>query len=88
MDKAWSRDASLGDCCQVKVKAEVVPDREAMDRISKGKVQTEDPSAPLNVLLWTDKKGYREKEKSRFTSGETNRSTPGFCIRRRKGVFS
>ena len=63
MSRSWYRDASLGDCCQVKIKAEVIPDHEAMDRISKGKGQVDDPSAPLNVQLWTDKKEYKEKEK-------------------------
>lgn len=61
--RAWYKDAALGDCCQVKIKAEVIPDNEAMERISKGKGQIEDPTAPLNVQLWTDKKGYKETEK-------------------------
>lgn len=60
---SWYRDASLGECCQVKIKAEVIPDHEAMDRISEGKSHVDDPSAPLNVQLWTDKKEYKEKEK-------------------------
>jgi hypothetical protein len=63
LSRAWYRDASLGECCQVKIKAEVIPDNEAMDRISKGKGQMDDPSAPLNVQLWTDKKQYKESDK-------------------------
>jgi hypothetical protein len=63
LSRTWVRDVSLGDCCQVKIKAEVIPDNEAMEKISKGKGQTDDPSAPLNVQLWTDKKDYKEKEK-------------------------
>jgi hypothetical protein len=63
LSRTWYRDVSLGDCCQVKIKAEVIPDNEAMEKISKGKSQSEDPSAPLNVQLWTDKKDYKEKEK-------------------------
>lgn len=59
----WYRDPSLGDCCQVKIRAEVIPDNEAMDRISKGKTLLEDPLAPLNVQLWTNKKRYKESEK-------------------------
>jgi hypothetical protein len=62
-NKAWYKDAASGDCCQVKIKAEVIPDNEAMERISKGKGQTEDPSAPLNVQLWTNRKQYKETEK-------------------------
>jgi hypothetical protein len=61
--RSWVKDASLGDCCQVKIKAEVIPDNEAMDRISKGKGQIDDPSAPLNVQLWTDKKEYKKGDK-------------------------
>jgi hypothetical protein len=64
MNRSWYKDVSLGECCQVKIKAEVIPDYQAMERISKGKGQiADDPSAPLNVQLWTDKKGYKEKEK-------------------------
>jgi hypothetical protein len=63
ISRSWYRDASSGECCQVKIKAEVIPDNEAMERISKGKGQAEDPTAPLNVQLWTDKKKYKETEK-------------------------
>jgi hypothetical protein len=63
LSRSWYRDASLGDCCQIKIKAEVIPDNEAMDRISKGKGQADDPSAPLNVQLWTDKQQYKEGDK-------------------------
>ncbi len=63
LSRAWHRDVALGDCCQIRVKAEVVPDNEAMERISKGKVSSEDPTAPLNVQLWTDRGEYKETEK-------------------------
>jgi hypothetical protein len=63
LSRAWYKDAAIGDCYQVKIKAEVIPDNEAMDRISKGKGQTDDPSAPLNVQLWTDKKEYNKGDK-------------------------
>ena len=39
ISRSWYRDASLGECCQVKIKAEVIPDNEAMERISKGKAR-------------------------------------------------
>lgn len=61
--RSWYKDAALGDCYQVKIKAEVIPDNDAMERISKGKGQIEDPTALLNVQLWTDKKEYKETEK-------------------------
>jgi hypothetical protein len=63
LTRTWYRDLSLGDCCQVKIKAEVIPDIEAMERISKGKGQMNDPSAPLNVQLWADKKDYKKGDK-------------------------
>jgi hypothetical protein len=63
LSRTLYRDVSLGDCRQVKIKAEVIPGNEAMEKISKGNSQSEDPSAPLNVQLWTDKKDYKEKEK-------------------------
>lgn len=63
VSRSWYRDASIGECCQVKIKAEVIPDNEGMDRILKGKGQTEDPSAPLNVRLWTAKKEYKNGDK-------------------------
>jgi hypothetical protein len=34
-----------------------------MQKISKGKGETEDPSAPLNVQLWTDKEEYNKGDK-------------------------
>lgn len=63
LSRTWYKDATLGDCCQVKIKAEVIPDNEAMEKISKGKGQAEDPSAPLNVQLWTDKQEYKKGDK-------------------------
>jgi len=65
LERSWYRDASSGDCFKVKIKAEVVPDEKAMARISKGTEITDDPSAPLHVQVWTDKKEYRQSEKIR-----------------------
>ena len=66
LERSWYRDASSGDCFKVKIKAEVVPDEKAMARISKGTEITDDPSTPLNVQVWTDKKEYRQSEKIRI----------------------
>jgi len=63
MSRTWYRDVSLGDCCQVKIKTELIPDNGAMGRTSKGKGLFDDPSAPLNVQLWTDKKEYKKGDK-------------------------
>jgi len=63
LERAWYKDSSSGDCFRVKIKAEVVPDDGAMSRISKGQGVMDDPSAPLQVSLWADKKEYRQSEK-------------------------
>lgn len=63
LERTWYKDASSGDCFKVKIKAEVVPDDQAMSKISKGQGVTDDPSAPLHINVWTDKKGYRQSEK-------------------------
>jgi hypothetical protein len=41
----------------------VVPDEKAMAKVSKGTEMSDDPSAPLHVQVWTDKKEYRQSEK-------------------------
>ena len=66
LQRSWYREASSGDCFKVKIKAEVVPDEKAMASISKGTEITDDPSTPLNVQVWTDKKEYRQSEKIRI----------------------
>jgi hypothetical protein len=63
MERGWYKDASSGDCFRVKIKAEVVPDEQMMARISKEKEAKDDPSAPLQISVWADKKEYRQSEK-------------------------
>ncbi|MDI6688018.1 MAG: DUF4384 domain-containing protein [Desulfobacterales bacterium] len=58
IEKGWYKDAKSGDCFMVKIKAEVIPDEKAMEKVSKRKDVADDPSAPLYVGLWTDKKEY------------------------------
>ncbi len=62
MDRTWSKDAALGDCCRIRIQAEVIPDKDAMEKISKANTQSEDPSAPLTIRLWTNKRQYKERE--------------------------
>lgn len=61
IEKGWYKDATMGDCFKIKIKAEVIPDEKAIEKVSKG--VTDDPSAPLSVKAWTDKKEYRDGEK-------------------------
>jgi hypothetical protein len=62
LGKTWYKDPSSGDCCRIRIKAEVVPDAEAMAGLGKS-AAADDPSAPLNVKVWTDKKEYRNSDK-------------------------
>ncbi len=61
--KGWYKDSSAGDCYKVKIKAEVIPDEKEIEKISKGSQVADDPSAPLSVNVWTDKKEYKSGEK-------------------------
>jgi len=63
LEKSWYKDQAAGDCYKIKIKAEVVPDEKGMERISKSKDAADDPSAPLAVKVWTDKKEYKAGEK-------------------------
>ncbi|MEA3415474.1 MAG: DUF4384 domain-containing protein [Thermodesulfobacteriota bacterium] len=66
LEKSWYRDANAGDCFRVKIKVEVIPDEKAMNKVSKTKDFADDPSAPLHVRLWTDKKEYERGDRMRI----------------------
>ena len=66
LEKTWYRDPSSGDCFRIKIKAEVLPDEKIMTKIAKEKGSADDPSGPLNVQVWTDKKEYGKGEKIRI----------------------
>jgi len=62
IEKGWFRDPLSGECFRLKVKAEVLPD----EKIIKGQAKEaafDDPTSPLNVRVWTDKKEYNNSEK-------------------------
>ena len=61
IERTWYKDPSSGDCFRVRIKAEVFPDSRMMNRVEKG--ISVDPSGPLFVQAWTDKKEYKESEK-------------------------
>lgn len=63
LEKRWYKDASMGDCLNVKIKAEIIPDEKALEKISKSKNMNDDPSAPLNLQIWAEKKEYKQGEK-------------------------
>lgn len=66
--KEWYKEQGLGDCYRVKLQVEVIPDEKAMlGMAKKGQEALEnDPSAPLAVKIWTDRKEYKEGEKMRI----------------------
>ncbi len=62
IEKGWYRDPSSGECFRLKVKAEVLPDEKKINSAGK-EASFDDPSSPLNVRIWTDKKEYKNSEK-------------------------
>lgn len=63
LEKKWYKDFSMGDCLNVKIKAEIIPDEKALEKISKDRNINDDPSAPLNLQIWAEKKEYKQGEK-------------------------
>jgi hypothetical protein len=63
LEKTWYKDPSLGDCYRIIIKTEVTPDEKAINNIGGRKKLVDDPSAPLNVQIWTGKKDYKRGEK-------------------------
>ena len=62
--KEWYKEQGLGDCYRVKLKVEVAPDEKTMETTAKKKdVLENDPSGPLSVKVWTDKKEYVQGER-------------------------
>jgi hypothetical protein len=63
LEKSWYKDPSSGDCYKMRIKAEVIPDEKAMAGLAKSTSAPDDPSAPLSITIWTDKKEYKRSEK-------------------------
>jgi hypothetical protein len=64
MLKEWYKEQGLGDCYRVKLQVEVIPDEKSMNGLAKHGLESleNDPAAPLNVKIWTDRPEYAEKE--------------------------
>lgn len=57
--REWYKDPDAGDCFRLRIKAEVLPDTAALQKMAaQGQASADDPSAPLLVKVWTDKKTY------------------------------
>ncbi len=63
LEKVWYKDPASGDCCRVKIKAEVIPDEKSMEKLAQNAQFSDDPAAPLKVQSWTDKRTYKKGEK-------------------------
>jgi len=63
IEHKWYKDEASGDCFRETIKAEVIPDENSMENIIKSKQINDDPSAPLNINIWSDKKKYKKSEK-------------------------
>jgi hypothetical protein len=61
-ESKWYKDERSGDCFRVKIKAEVIPDEKAMNSLASNQSAADDPSLPLSINVWTDKKQYKNKE--------------------------
>ncbi len=63
--KEWYKEQGLGDCYRVKLKVEVIPDEKAMTANAKKSqdILESDPTAPLAIKVWTDKKDYVQGER-------------------------
>lgn len=62
-EKTWYKDPASGDCYKIKIKAEIIPDEKAMAALATSATAPDDPAAPLNIRVWTDKKEYKGGEK-------------------------
>lgn len=62
LEKGWYRDASAGDCYRVRIKAEVVPDEKEMTKAAQY-IAPDDPSLPLSIRVWTDRREYGQGER-------------------------
>jgi hypothetical protein len=45
IEKGWYKDQNAGDCFKVKIKAEVIPDEKAIQKVSQRMGVADDPSA-------------------------------------------
>lgn len=73
LSKIWDKDSKAGDCVKVIVRAEfaeftLVNPRtmNELKMIVLDDIITDDPTAPLNIKMWPDKKEYRQSEQIRF----------------------
>jgi hypothetical protein len=62
IEKEWYNDPSSGICYKIKIQAEVIPDEDRIKKLSHAE-ELDNPTAPLQVKIWTDKKVYKNGDK-------------------------
>jgi len=62
IEKEWYSDPSSGTCYKIKIQVEVIPDEDAIKKLSHTE-ELDNPAAPLHVKIWTDKKEYKNGDK-------------------------
>jgi len=81
LSRTWYRDVSLGDCCQVKIKAEVILTTKRWREFQKEKVRR---TIHQHLSMFSSgriRRIIRKRRRSRFLSVGTNPSMPGLYIR-------
>ena len=61
VSEQWD-EPGTGDCYNIRIKAEVIPAKEEMQKVVSSGAMLDDPTAPLNVTVWTNKKEYVDGE--------------------------
>lgn len=61
LEQKW-QDPSEGDCYTIRIKAEVIPEKEDMDRVAASNNSLDDPTAPLAIKIWTSQPSYTAGE--------------------------
>ena len=74
----WYKDPAMGECFEVQVQVEAVPNEEEMAKMV-GTLPPDDPAAPLIVKVWTDRESYKEGDKFRVKL-KSNKSFYGTVV--------
>jgi len=68
LERSWYQEPSTGNCCRTRIRAEVIPNQRVFEKMTSSTANAlDDPSAPLIVKAWTDKKAYTMGEKVRVS---------------------
>jgi len=60
LENEWQKSGDMDSCLRLRIQAEVIPDPVVMKKVEKKTF--DDPTAPLNVQIWTEKNTYKKGE--------------------------